>query len=45
MQAMMEFSTWFIENIPEFLWSDAIRPLWALLLTGYIIRIILDLRR
>ena len=45
MSQMMTFVNWFIEELPDFLMSDAIKPLWGLLLAGYIIRIVLDLRR
>lgn len=40
----MDFTSWFLEEIPVFLWSEAIRPLWGLLLLGYIFKIIIGFR-
>lgn len=42
---MISFTDWFLTEIPDFLMSDAIKPLWGLLLAGYIVRLILDFRR
>ena len=45
MQEMMNFTTWFLNQLPAFLMSDAIKPLWGLIIVSYIIRIVLDIRR
>lgn len=42
---MITFTDWFISAIPDFLMSDAIKPLWAVLLLSYIFKLILELRR
>lgn len=44
MQTMIDFTSWFLSAIPDFLWAEPIRYLWGLLLLGYIFRIILDFR-
>ena len=44
MQPMIDFSTAFLEMLPDFLWSEPIKYLWALMLTGYIFKIILGLK-
>lgn len=44
MAAMQSFTLWFLEELPDFLWSEPIRYLWGLMLLGYIFKIILSLR-
>lgn len=43
MQEMMTFTSYLLEQIPDFLMSDAIKPLWAILLLAYIVSILRDL--
>lgn len=44
MQSMIDFSTWFLSELPTFMWSEPVRYIWGLALTAYLIRCILSLR-
>lgn len=44
MQTMIDFSTWFLTNLPAFMWSEPIRYIWGLALTAYLIRVMLSLK-
>lgn len=44
MAAMQSFTIWFLQELPEFLMAEPICYLWALLLLGYIVRLILSIR-
>lgn len=45
MAEMKAFTLWFLDTIPDFLMSDPIKYLWGLALLGYILKLILNLRR
>lgn len=45
MQSMISFSTWFLSELPAFFMSEPIRYIWGLILTAYIFRILISLRR
>lgn len=45
MQSMISFSTWFLTNLPAFFMAEPIRYIWGLVLTAFVFRLILDLRR
>lgn len=44
MQVMQDFCSWFLSEVPDFLWSEPIRYLWGLILVAYTFKIILSLR-
>lgn len=45
MQSMITFSTWFLTNLPAFFLSEPIRYIWGLVLTAYIFKTFLSLKR
>lgn len=46
MQAMQQFTSWFLTELPGFLMSEPICYLWGIVLLGYIVRVfIIGLRR
>lgn len=44
MQVMIDFMEAVLDMIPDFLWSEPIKYLWGLMLTGYVFKIILGLK-
>lgn len=45
MQSMIDFSTWFLSQLPSFFMSEPVCYLWGMVLTAYIFRLILSLHR
>lgn len=45
MQSMIDFTSWFLTNLPAFFMSEPIRYIWGLILTAYIFNCFLSLRR
>lgn len=45
MQEMMEFNTWFLQEMPAFLLSDPVKYFFGLILLSYSLKLILSLRK
>lgn len=45
MQEMMDFNTWFLQNMPNFLLSDPVKYLFGLVILAYCLKIIFSLRK
>lgn len=45
MESVTQFWTWFIEEFPAFLMSEPIKYFVGLIILGYIIKLIVSLRR
>lgn len=41
---MQTWTSWFLSEIPSFLWSEPIKYLWGLILLAYTFKIIISLR-
>lgn len=45
MVAMQNFCTWFLTQLPTFFMSEPVCYLWGIALVGYILKLIVSLRR
>lgn len=45
MSDIQTFSLWFIQNVPDFLMADPIKYVWGFILSAYILKVILFIRR
>lgn len=45
MQAMMDFNTWFLQTMPEFLLTEPVNYLFGLILLSYVFKIFFSIFR
>lgn len=45
MADVKDFTLWLLQNIPDFLMSDPVKYVWGFILSAYILRMILSLKR
>lgn len=45
MADVQTFSLWLLEELPDFLMSDPIKYVWGFILSAYILKTILSIRR
>lgn len=45
MQPMLDFCTWFFDNLPDFLFTEPVNYLFGLVLLSYVLKIFFNLFR
>lgn len=45
MSDVQDFTLWLIQNVPDFLMSDPIKYVWGFILSAYILKVIVFIRR